>query len=92
MTSKWMVIGLVLALAGCKAQAAEQVRIEKKTVDLKREDVDREATIHYPVFSGLPPAVLKQLEASAGLQAGTGSSLEEWKAEYQENPLARIVR
>jgi len=60
------------------------LRIEKKTESLKRED--READIHYPVFSGLPPAILKELEASIGLKAGTGSSLEEWKAEFQDSP------
>jgi hypothetical protein len=58
------------------------LRIEKKTEVLKRED--READVHYPVFSGLPPAILKELQASAGLKAGTDSSLEEWKAELQE--------
>lgn len=59
------------------------LRIEKKTETLKQED--READIHYPVFSGLPPAILKELEASVGLKAGTGSSLEEWKAEFQDS-------
>ena len=70
-------------LAAPAARPAGGLRIEKKTETLKRED--READIHYPVFSGLPPAILKELEASAGLKAGTGSSLEEWKVEFQDS-------
>lgn len=95
----WML--MVLGLAACDrgapaAPVAETtpaavaapkpagLRIEKRTEALKQED--READIHYPVFSGLPPAVLKELEASAGLKAGTGSSLEEWRTEFQDSP------
>jgi hypothetical protein len=89
----WMM--MVLGLAACgeepavptpaapAAKPAESLRIEKKTEALKREE--REAEIHYPVFRGLRPAILKELEASAGLKAGTGNSLEEWKAEFQES-------
>ncbi len=81
----WMLMTLGLVACDRAAPAAEApgVRIEKRTEALKRED--READIHYPVFSGLAPAILKELEASAGLKAGTGSSLEEWKAEFQES-------
>jgi len=82
-----MVLGLIACGQGAPAAPAakpvEGLRIEKKTEVLKRED--KEAEVHYPVFSGLPPAILKELQASAGLKAGTGSSLEEWKAEFEES-------
>jgi hypothetical protein len=91
-----MVLGLVACNQGAPAAEAPaapapkpadggrmNLRIEKKTEVLKRED--KEADVHYPVFSGLPPAILKELQASAGLKAGTDSSLEEWKAEFQES-------
>jgi hypothetical protein len=71
------------APAAPAAKPVEGLRIEKKTEVLKWED--KEADVHYPVFSGLPPAILKELQASAGLKAGTGSSLEEWKKEFQES-------
>jgi hypothetical protein len=86
------------APAAPAAKPAESVRIEKKTETLKREaekeaeegaeeeaEKGREADVHYPVFSGLPPAVLKELQASAGLKAGTETSLEEWRAEFQDS-------
>jgi hypothetical protein len=78
-----MVLGLVACNRGAPAAEATGVRIEKKTEVLKREG--KEAVVRYPVFSGLPPAILKELQGSAGLKAGTDSSLEEWKADFEES-------
>lgn len=96
MRARWIVTGLsllALGLLSCEPEShsapaasaadAGSVRIEKKTEVLKREG--KEAVVRYPVFEGLPPAVLKELRSSAGLKAGTESSLEEWKAEFQDS-------
>lgn len=83
MRSRWVILGLVLALAGCRAEArAESVRIEKKTEVFT--EAGKQATVHTPVFHGIrDPAVLRTLQESiaAGVREATGASPEEWKAD-----------
>ena len=78
---------LLLAWSWAPARAVEpgSIAIEKKTATLKGPD--KEADIHYPVFKGVADkALLARIQQAAGLKAGTGSSPEEWKEEFKDNP------
>ncbi len=70
-----------------RAAAADtgSIGIEKKSATLQRPD--KEADVHYPVFKGaVDKALLGRIQQAAGLKVGTGSSLEEWREEFKDNP------
>jgi hypothetical protein len=78
---------LLLVWSWMPAHAADagSIGIERKTATLK--GADKEADIHYPVFKGVADkALLARIQEAAGLKAGTGSSPEEWKEEFKDNP------
>lgn len=79
------VLLLVWSWAPVRAADTGSIGIERKTVTLK--GADKEADVHYPVFKGVADkALLGRIQQAAGLKPGTGSSLEEWKEEFKDNP------
>lgn len=61
------------------------IGIEKKSATLKSPN--KEADVYYPVFTGAADkALLGRIQQAAGLKAGTGNSLEEWREEFKDNP------
>jgi hypothetical protein len=82
--------------AGCASAKedpnADSVKIVKKTVEITGTGNDYlGADISYPEFVMPNEAARKRLEASAGLKAGTGMSLEECKAEVADGTWLREI-
>src|SRR5690349_3696105 len=79
------VLFLLWSWAPAHGVEAGSIGIEEKTETLKGPD--KEADLHYPVFKGVADkALLGRIQQAAGLKAGTGSSPEEWKQEFKDNP------
>jgi hypothetical protein len=79
-------IALLLLGSSIPSFAADtgSIGIERKTATLKGPE--KEAEIHYPVFKGVADKALPgKIQQAAGLKAGTGSSLEEWKEEFKDS-------
>jgi hypothetical protein len=65
--------------------AQTSVVLQKKTVELKKADGE-EAEVHYPVLkTAMDKTLAARIQEAIGLKAGTGSTLEEWKAECLES-------
>jgi len=65
--------------------AQTSVVLEKKTVTLKEADGE-EVDLHYPVLkTAMDKALAGRIQEAIGLKAGTGSTLEEWKAELRDS-------
>ena len=79
------VLFLVWSWIPARAVEPGSIAIERATATLKGPD--KEADIHYPVFKGVADkALLARIQQAAGLKAGTGNSLEEWKEKFKDNP------
>ncbi|HXU33639.1 MAG TPA: hypothetical protein VN851_23975 [Thermoanaerobaculia bacterium] len=87
--SSWVLFALLAIggpdLGGAETATKGSVAIVKKTVELPGHGSQYlGADIAYPEFALANGAARKRLEASAGLKAGTGMSLEDCKAEVAD--------
>jgi hypothetical protein len=73
------------------APSPKSVSLERKTVTLKKTGERGAPGISYPEVKGAAnPELRNHIQEAIGLKAGTGKSLDEWQADYEDEGLSSI--